>query len=70
MSEIIKERTYQGKEASKAAHRHAREAAIRWVREQHPQMWETFVEEAYASLGVSRRPVGRPSQSSPLPYRR
>jgi hypothetical protein len=34
--------------------------AVRWIRDNHPDVYATLTEQAYAELGIERRPTGRP----------
>jgi len=38
----------------------AKARALEWMRRRHRHVWQRFLDEAYAELGVERRPVGRP----------
>lgn len=38
----------------------AKAKALEWMRRRHQHVWQRFVDEAYAELGIERRPVGRP----------
>jgi hypothetical protein len=38
----------------------AKTKAVGWVRHSHPDVWQQLLTDAYADLGVERRPVGRP----------
>jgi len=34
--------------------------AARWVRLEHPGMWDRYLDDEYAAAGIERQPVGRP----------
>lgn len=37
----------------------AENRAATWIRANHPDVWERLLNEAYAEIGLERRPVGR-----------
>jgi hypothetical protein len=48
---------------SARAHRAAAWQASKWVRENHPDVWDEIVDAVYAEAGEARRPVGRPRKA-------
>jgi hypothetical protein len=48
---------------SHKAYSKAQTAALKWVRANHPEAWQSLVTAAYVELGAERRPPGRPKGS-------
>jgi hypothetical protein len=46
-------------------HRRKQVLAAQWLRCHDPDVWQYITDQAYADVGIERRPIGRPPKQGP-----